>query len=426
MENTSLRSMTRRQERSDDATSFVSACFRKSLAILRHEWVRTGATGLAVLLMSGIVPFTLWFGYGRLLFDNRTGGAVDVNIYHRMVSLWLEGVPVYRVYDQAAYPPASFPILWLFLGGLDGILLRWFWAATATLALGWLMYHVVKSSSPTRFVERLFLLLLPLSLSGTAVTIANGQVGLHVLFGVVASILVLRRGEASWRTDLLGAALFLLALVKPTLSAPFFWMVVFLPGRVRPALFTVIGYVVLTLVSAAFQPVSLRTQLQDWWALTHGWVTRLDIGVANLHFWLSKIGLGRWVALGSLIMLIGVGAWTYLNRRQGIWLLMGVAALSARLWTYHRIYDDLLLFLPMVALFYITGQDCSPGVLELMAAMLLGMNMLVLIPWRLPLAAYNLPPLPILSQARVFVATLVFLMCIPYLRKRTKPNWIAP
>jgi hypothetical protein len=41
----------------------------------------------------------------------------------------------------------------------------------------------------------------------------------------------------------------------------------------------------------------------------------------------------------------------YRHRRIDIWLLLSVAALMARFWARHRWYDDLLLLLPMVALF---------------------------------------------------------------------------
>ena len=44
----------------------------------------------------------------------------------------------------------------------------------------------------------------------------------------------------------------------------------------------------------------------------------------------------------SLILLGGLGAWVYRFRRVDVWLLIGVSAVIARLWTYHRTYDDLL------------------------------------------------------------------------------------
>jgi hypothetical protein len=53
----------------------------------------------------------------------------------------------------------------------------------------------------------------------------------------------------------------------------------------------------------------------------------------------------------SLSMLGGLGAWVYRYRRVDLWILLGVSAVVARLWTYHRVYDDILLVLPTLALF---------------------------------------------------------------------------
>ncbi len=42
-----------------------------------------------------------------------------------------------------------------------------------------------------------------------------------------------------------------------------------------------------------------------------------------------------------------------MNRKADIWIVLGVTAIVARLWTYHRLYDDLLIIIPVVALFRI-------------------------------------------------------------------------
>jgi len=62
----------------------------------------------------------------------------------------------------------------------------------------------------------------------------------------VAGLLLLQSKESSWHQDLLAGALVLIALVKPTVAAPFFWIVLFVPGRLRPAMIVSIGYVALS------------------------------------------------------------------------------------------------------------------------------------------------------------------------------------
>jgi hypothetical protein len=55
----------------------------------------------------------------------------------------------------------------------------------------------------------------------------------------------------------------------------------------------------------------------------------------------------------------GAGTWTHYYRRADRWVLMAVAALVARMWTYHRAYDDVLILLPEVSLFRIAKQNSS-------------------------------------------------------------------
>ncbi len=50
----------------------------------------------------------------------------------------------------------------------------------------------------------------------------------------------------------------------------------------------------------------------------------------------------------SLLLLLGL--WVYFHRRIDLWVLVGVSALIARFWTYHRWYDDLLLLFPVLCL----------------------------------------------------------------------------
>jgi hypothetical protein len=81
--------------------------------------------------------------------------------------------------------------------------------------------------------------------------------------------------------------------------------------------------------------------------------------------------LGAWVLPASLLILLGLGLWVYRHRQGDLWVLLAVTALVARFWTYHMGYDDLLILLPMVALFRLakhsqsqaSGRDVVAGVL---------------------------------------------------------------
>ena len=48
--------------------------------------------------------------------------------------------------------------------------------------------------------------------------------------------------------------------------------------------------------------------------------------------------------------LVLLGAWVFMRRRADVLILLGVAAIVARFASYHGWYDDVLLFMPLVAL----------------------------------------------------------------------------
>jgi hypothetical protein len=127
--------------------------------------------------------------------------------------------------------------------------------------------------------------------------------------------------------------------------------VLFATGRWRPALLVVGGYLGLTLWAALYQDRAVADLLADWYRLAGagkgGVAAEAYASVGNLF---GQLGLERWTGYGSLFVLLGSGAWVYRHRTIDIWLLIGVVALVARFWTYHRWYDDLILLLPLVTL----------------------------------------------------------------------------
>ena len=44
------------------------------------------------------------------------------------------------------------------------------------------------------------------------------------------------------------------------------------------------------------------------------------------------------------------------NQNEDFWLLLGITAIFARVWVYHKVYDDVLLIVPIISLVRITGN----------------------------------------------------------------------
>jgi hypothetical protein len=57
------------------------------------------------------------------------------------------------------------------------------------------------------------------------------------------------------------------------------------------------------------------------------------------------------VPVATAIVFVALGAWLYRHRRADLWVRLGVIAVVTRFLAYHRVYDDVLIVLALVALF---------------------------------------------------------------------------
>ena len=312
--------------------------------------------GLMVLLLVVAAAHRLSSQGPRLLIasaENRN----DLDRRHDEVERWFSGSEVY-LSRRESYPPASYALLWPLVGWLSPAAARWLLALSGAFALGWLVRQLAEGSRSQGVGQIAAVALVPLASVALASTLHNGQLALHVLPPTIAAILLLHRRPASWPRDLAAAGLLLLALVKPSSTAPFFWLLAAL-GGLRPAALVATGYGGLTLLAAAFQADGLFALLRRWAAI--GAMPRGDSGYGTLQVLLAWTGFERWTAEISLFALLALGVWIAARRRSDPWILLGVTAIFARTWTYHRDYDDLLLLLPAAALLRIARSESPPS-----------------------------------------------------------------
>ncbi len=364
---------------------------------------------LSVVVISVASAGRLAKAFAVLLWGMAPGDAIDLNIFHLLVHRWFASVPVYSDLTFAVHPPATYVILWPFFGWLANTPARWLWALTAIAALAWLIHMIVRESGASTALERGLVALLPLSTAATAMTVRNGQLIVHLLPGLLAGLLLLRGGPIIWGRDLFASALVLFALAKPTVSLPFLWIALLLPGRLRPALLVVSGYAALTLFAAPFQEIGLFQLVRD--SLARGSALAVSAGSVNLHILLGAFGLEKWILPASFLAFLGLGVWIHRHRHVDLWLLLAVTALFARFWAYHRFYDDVLLVLPEIALFRLVKRGPSSDDADVAAAALLAITSVgMLVPIRLMFWSPFLARLITYGNAVVWIVTLVFLM----------------
>ena len=98
--------------------------------------------------------------------------------------------------------------------------------------------------------------------------------------------------------------------------------------------------------------------------------------------------LSAWTPFVSLGLFGVLGAWVYRNRRADPWSLLGVAAIIARLWTYHRMYDDLLILLALIALLRHLRKRILTDGMQVLGGCILGLTWLTL---QMPANTVNAP-----------------------------------
>ncbi|MDQ2910354.1 MAG: glycosyltransferase 87 family protein [Actinomycetota bacterium] len=322
------------------------------------------------------LSYELW----RLLLDKGSMGAVDLGLRLDETHTWFDGLPVYGRFITAVYPPATYAILWPFVGSLQFNPARWLWAATSVVSLVWLAILLVRESKAGGRLERALVVLMLLSIYPTGQTIGNGQLLTLVLPPLLTGLLLLGRSSRGLLLDLLVAMLLVVSLVKPTGSLPFLLLACFLPSGIRALLLTSLGYIGLTLLAASYQSPALPTLVHRWLdgsrdlAAAHG-----SAFYANADAWLGSLGLKSWILPVSLAILVAFGLWTWRHRRVDLWLLIGVAAIVARFWSYHRSYDDLLILLSMVAFFRIAKEGGAARNHDVLAGLLLALTLAVMV-----------------------------------------------
>lgn len=345
-------------------------------------------------------------------------GAIDLEMFQAWVKRWFLGIDPYlpagaAPYPAATYPPASYVLLWPLTGWLGFPAARLLWAATTVAALVWLIRMLLRESLADTQLERTFVALMPLSIYPTGATIGNGQLTVHIVPLLIVATLRLYRPARGWRRDIAVALLFLLALAKPTVAAPFFWIVLFGPAGLTPALLIAVGYLLLTLFAGLFQTVSLAVSLCEWAAraVTVSAEVSVQLSHSNLHAWLTSHGLERWNLAASLVVLLGLGLWVARYRRVDPWLQLGVTALVTRFLSYHGWYDDLLLLLAMVALIRTVKVSSATARQRAAAGLLLALLLVVMLA---PGGQYLLPRpwtrVWMAASASIWGAVLAFLV----------------
>lgn len=376
---------------------------------IRNAWTRNEQTWMrvAIALLAICAALKLGDEVRRMIWDFEHGSSWDLKYAYRQVSVWFSGNSFYAEL-QALYPPASYVLFYPFVGWLPIEQVRWLWMAATAATLAWLVYLLVKYSGAETRAERILIACFLLAMNSTGVAFGIGQWILFLLPFLLVGLFTLQQ-PVSWRRDLVAAACLTLTLIKPNISVPFFWLVLFASGGWRVLGLVALAYSGLSFLAASFQSTPLLDLIGEW--TVQASTAAATQGYGNISIWLASLGLGRWALFGSLLVLIATGVWTWRHRELDLWLQLGVIAIAARLWTYHQIADDPLIMLPIIALFRIASRGAAEQGDDVIAGLLLAATMLLML---LPAQMYySTPPLNLLftiAHSLIWIIDLIFLV----------------
>jgi len=379
-------------------------------------WAERRHTVLGVSNVAMLVLALTWlpYQYWRLLsqadpiWPSSPEGAIDLLMRRNEVRAWFSGVPVYEVSAAAIYPPASYALLWPLVGWTTETSVRWAYAVSVTVSLAAVTWLLVRESRVNSRAGRAFVAAVSLANYAAGATIGNGQLSVYLVLVIVVGVLAQRRQAVSWLTPLVASVCMLLALVKPTFSIPFGWVLLVGHNGFASLMAAGAAYVGLTLWAASYQEASPVVLIGQW--LSSGSSTARVMGTMDLHVGLGTLGFGGWILPASAVVLLVLGIWVIRNRQADAWMLVGVAALITRFWSYHLWYDDTLLLLPTIALIR-TRRSRQSRTTRVLADLLVALMALSLLA---PGGLYLLPApwngVYVASQTAVWLATLGFLL----------------
>lgn len=322
------------------------------------EWSRRNQHALfkwPLLFMAVLALPRLAYQLWRLLLDRGKNGALDLRCFHDWPALWFQGGPV----PEYNLLPATYPLLWPLTGWLSFESARWLWLLLYAAALIWLLRIIITEGGLRGSKEKLFATLFVLAIYPTGIIIGNGQMILLLLPCLLTAVLMGR--DCKWTLGKEAAVFLLLTFstLKLPVAAPFFMITLIVQRGYRPVIFTAAAYVLLTLFAVSFRDDGLVRNLELW--MRDASLLATGGGYANIHIWLGYIGLGDWILPSSLALLAIFGLWLYRYRSADVWVHLGAAAIIARLWAYHRLYDDLLIIIPMVTVFRLLREGTLRG-----------------------------------------------------------------
>jgi len=327
-----------------------------------------------------------------LIVGQDESSAVDLRNRDKEHALFARGEnPFDRM--EASQPPWGYPF---------GLVLTWpawpavraYFAAVNAAALAFLMWWAYREPRDAPPEVRLLLAGAVFAFGGSCTATEVGQVSIVVTALLAGALCCDRAGH-----PFLSGILVALAMIKPTIAAPFA-VALLVAGRYKAVLAAAIygtAAAAVTWMTTGASPVHMLQQLAA------GAAKYVDAGTLGVMDLLAAFGVvsSAQVALTPLLVSVPAAALMVICKHS-LPLTFAVAAVWGRLWTYHKSYDDVMLALLLVPLGVIAFSTRSRAALVSFAAI----GVLTWIPGRL-LARADIQMLQLVVWPAALVALII-------------------
>jgi hypothetical protein len=344
-------------------------------------------------------------GYYTLLLDNKVGA---VDLYSR----WKEQQYIYRglyPYDitrrsplidpqlgpvtSGGYPPWAFFSGFIFFPPISFELTRWYHALLNTISLVILAIFAYQIGKPYGKLKAWFTVVTCLSISSHCTTMNNGQYGIIINALLIGMFWLLQRNANISAGLILG-----LALLKPNISALYFFIPI-IKKRINAVIACCLYIVISSSIIGRLVKVSPIYMIEKMIRVSQYYV---DTGTSGINV-LMKLGINPLVAtilLAVVATAVIIGLF-YLFKDHSLLFLFAIASVIGRLWTYHLVYDNVMLIFLLLAVIYLTFK--KPNKSHILILTLLSLSLLI------PTRATNLPYVTIM-QSIIWVGSLIYIL----------------
>ncbi|MEA5577801.1 glycosyltransferase 87 family protein [Anabaena sp. UHCC 0451] len=356
-----------------------------------------------VLTLLCLVYFTR--GYYYLVLDKHLGAG---DLYSR----WKEQQYIYRglyPYDitknspfidpqlgrvmSGGYPPWAFFSGLIFFPPISFELTRWYHALLNTISLVILAIFAYQIGKPYGKLKAWFTVSACLSLASHSTTLSAGQ------YGIIINALLIGMFWLLQKNYNLSAGLILgLALLKPNISALYFFIPM-IKKRINAVLVCCLYIVISSSIIGMLVKVSPIYMVAKMIKVSQYYV---DTGYSGINV-LMNFGINPLVAtilLAIVATAIIIGLF-YLFKDHSVLFLFAIASVIGRLWTYHLVYDNVMLVFLLLALIDLTFKKSNKSNILILTLLLLTLL--------IPSSMTRLPYVEII-QSIIWVGALFYIL----------------